>query len=68
MRVDAVKFKAAMEASGKSRVRLAEVAGFRSTNRIFQLETDGGEVNINIVIAMAKELKCKPADLEGVPV
>ncbi len=63
MKVDAVKFKAAMEASGKNRVRLAEVAGFRSTARIFQLETDGGEVNVNIVAAMAKEMKVKPEQL-----
>jgi hypothetical protein len=67
MRIDAVKFKAAMEASGKSRIRIADVAGFRSTNRIFQLETDGGEVNINIVAAMAKEMKVKPGDLASCP-
>lgn len=64
MKIDAARFKAAMEASGKGRVRLAEVAGFRSTNRIFQLETDGGEVNINIVAAMAKEMKVKPEELQ----
>jgi len=63
MKIDPVKFKAAMEASGKGRARLAEVAGFKTTNRIFQLETDGGEVNINIVAAMAKEMKVKPVEL-----
>lgn len=63
MRIDPVKFKKAMVDSGKSRARLADVAGFRSTQRIFQIETDGGEVNLHIVAAMAKEMKVKPEDL-----
>lgn len=65
MKIDPTKFKVAMEKSGKGRVRLAEVAGFKSTQRIFQLETDGGEVNINIVNAMAREMKVKPNELEA---
>ncbi len=63
MRIDAVKLKTAMEESGTGRLRLAYVAGFKSSQRIYQLETDGGEVNINIVAAMAKEMKVKPEQL-----
>ena len=64
MKIDPAKFKAARLAASTSRLRLAAVAGFSTTTRISQLETHGGEVNINIVTAMAKEMKVKPADLE----
>jgi len=63
MKIDAVKFKKALEESGKTRAQIAVAAGYSTSTRITQLEKDGGEVNANIVAAMAKEMKVKPGDI-----
>lgn len=63
MKIDGVKLKEAREREGMSLVDVAAIAGFKSSERIRQLEADGGEMNPHVLKAIAKGLKCKLEDL-----
>lgn len=67
MKIDGNKLKAAREQALITRSDLAKIAGLTHV-RIWQIEQVDivANVNDNIVAAMAKELRVKPAELEAV--
>lgn len=64
MKVDAIKFQAAIDEAGIKQHVLVKASGL-SRQRIFQLRTDGGHCNPVLVEAMAAKLGKTARDLAG---
>ena len=62
LRIDGTKLHAVRTAAGVSTEDLAKIAGL-SRRRMQQLESDGGRLNRNIGIAVARYLEVKTRDI-----
>jgi len=64
VKINGERFRQARETAHVTRADLAVVADLTHA-RIWQLETESeSNVNLNVVKAMAKKMKCQPADLQ----
>lgn len=66
MRVCGPRLKAARLKAGLNHVQLAVAAGYASTQRIYQLELNGGIINDNIGKAIAKAMCCSVTDFNQI--